>query len=108
MVSLFDHPMTQAAGVSYRKSANHVTRTIADETIVVPIRANAADLDSIFVLNESGAAIWAALEAEADLAAIATALVRKFDVEPGAARADAERFLAALRESGLVEETNTP
>jgi hypothetical protein len=85
-----------------------VTRTIADETLVVPIRADAADLDSIFVLNEVGAAIWALLDTETGLDPIAVTLSRRFEVEPAKARADAERFLAMLRESGLVVEVQAP
>lgn len=101
--------MTSASGaVSFRKSENHVTRTIADETIIVPIRAEAADLDSIFVLNEVGAAIWTLLDTETGLDPIAATLSRQFEVEPAKARADAERFLAALRESGLVIEVPGP
>jgi hypothetical protein len=99
---------TAPRAVSFRKSANHVTRTIADETIVVPIRAEVADLDSIFVLNEVGATIWALLDAEAGVDQIAEAVSRRFQVEPSAAREDAERFLAALRESGLVVEEPGP
>jgi hypothetical protein len=85
-----------------------VTRTIADETIVVPIRAEVADLDSIFVLNEVGAAIWALLDSETGVDQIATTVSQQFEVEPSAAREDADRFLATLRESGLVVEVPGP
>jgi hypothetical protein len=100
--------MTAPRAISFRKSENHVTRTIADETIVVPVRAEVADLDSIFVLNEVGATIWALLDAEAGVDEIAEAVSQQFQVEPSAAREDAVRFLAALRESGLVVELPAP
>jgi hypothetical protein len=101
--------MTSAhRGLSFRKSVNHVTRTIANETIVVPIRAEVADLDSIFVLNEVGAAIWALLDAETGVEEIAAAVSRQFEVEPPAAREDIARFLAALQESGLVARVPGP
>jgi hypothetical protein len=97
-----------APAIRYRKSANHVTRTIADETLVVPIRADAAELDSIFVMNEVGAAIWALLDTETGVDQIAGAVSQRFQVEPSAAREDAARFLAALHESGLVVELPAP
>jgi hypothetical protein len=39
-----------------RRSSNVVSRVVADEAIVVPIRRGAADLDSIYTFNESGTA----------------------------------------------------
>ena len=35
-----------------------VTRSIAGETIIVPICGRLGDLDSIFTLNEVGSHIW--------------------------------------------------
>ena len=88
----------------YRKVGDHVTRTIAGETIVVPIRARAAELDSIFVFNEIGAAIWTLLDSGRSAEEIARALADEYDVAPEAARADLVRFLRTLTESGLLEE----
>ncbi|MGZ6248231.1 MAG: PqqD family protein, partial [Syntrophales bacterium] len=41
-----------------KKSQNTVFRKIGDEYILVPIAASVADVESIFNLNETGAAIW--------------------------------------------------
>jgi hypothetical protein len=41
-----------------KKSENTVFRKIGDEYILVPIAASVADVESIFNLNETGAAIW--------------------------------------------------
>jgi len=47
------------SGASFRRRENYATRQVAEETVVVPIRARAADLDSVYTLNAVGAAIWA-------------------------------------------------
>ena len=43
-----------------RRQARHgefVTREVAGETLVVPLRAGVGDLDSIYTVNDVGAAI---------------------------------------------------
>lgn len=80
-----------------------MTRKIAGETIVVPIRARAAELDSVYVLNEVGAAIWNQLDAGHSPAAITAAIAEEFDVSPETARRDVEQFLEKLLEAGVVE-----
>ena len=47
---------------TYIKSGEFVTRAIAGETIVVPIKAGVGDLDSIYTLNEVGATIWGLID----------------------------------------------
>ena len=44
----------EVASGRVRRSANVVSRVVADEAIVVPIRRGAADLDSIYTFNEAG------------------------------------------------------
>ena len=42
----------------YQKDQAVVSRKIADEVILVPIRKNVGDLESIYNLDEVGARIW--------------------------------------------------
>jgi hypothetical protein len=84
-------------------SGRYVTRRIAGETIVVPIRAEAAELDSVYVFNEVGARIWELLEGGHDDDAVVAALCREFEVDPERSRQDLEGFVRVLREVGLVE-----
>ena len=86
-----------------RPASNYVTRTIAGETILVPIRAEAAQLDSVYVFNEVGARIWSLIEEGKDQEAIVAALAAEFDVELDRARADLRAFVGLLKEAGLVE-----
>jgi len=88
--------------LTYRRSGNYVMRRIAGETIVVPIRARAAELDSVYVLNDVGGAVWGLLETDRSAADLAQAITEEFDVTGPAAAADIERFLDLLAGAGLI------
>jgi hypothetical protein len=85
-----------------RKVGEYVTRRIGDETLVVPIRAKAAELDHIYVLNDVAVLIWNQLES-AQPDEIAQAIAADFDVSLDVARRDVDRFLVGLCEAGVVE-----
>ncbi len=80
-----------------------VIRRIADETLLIPIRGQAADLDAIYVLNDTAAFLWSQLETTGDVAALGAALCEAFEVSPEQAAQDVAEFLAALEESGIIE-----
>lgn len=79
-------------------SANVLLREVGDEALLL-------DLDSgrCFMLNTTGRQIWSMLSEGAGPDEIVAALVARFDVDEGQARADVDETLAALRERGLVE-----
>jgi Coenzyme PQQ synthesis protein D (PqqD) len=86
----------------YRKESGLVTRSIAGETIIVPVRRGVGDLDSIYTLNEVGTRIWQLLEAGPATPEIARVLSREFEVDERVAEADVEAFLGSLLSSRLV------
>ncbi len=88
----------------YRRREEMVTREIAGEVILVPVRGKLAQLQRIFVLNPIGAYIWQRLDGESDLAAIHRGLVDAFEVTVGEAEADLLEYLGALEDAGLVAE----
>ncbi len=61
-----------------------------------------------FRLNETGQAIWRALEAGKSGAAVVAELVAAFDVDEATAAGEVERFLAELARAGLLEAQNGP
>ncbi len=61
-----------------------------------------------FRLNETGQAIWRALEAGLPAEAVVAELVRDFAVDGETARAEVERFLAELANRGLLEPRSGP
>ncbi len=88
----------------FRQRPDMVTREIAGEVLLVPVRGKLAQLQRIFVLNPVGAFIWRRLDGERDLAAIHRGLVDYFEVTGGEAEADMFEYLGALEEAGLVAE----
>ena len=98
-----------AGAVIWRRAGRLASRRIAGETILVPIRGDAAQLDSVFTLNPVAATIWNALARPADEESLAARVVAEFEVDAPAARNDVRSFLRALAEEGLVEpEEATP
>ena len=87
----------------YRRAGDYATRTLSGETVVVPIRARAAELDSVYTLNPVGAAIWAELEEPRTAEALAGRVAFDFEVALDVARADVSRFLETLLEEGMIE-----
>jgi len=86
-----------------RRSSNVVSRVVAHEAIVVPIRRGAADLDSIYTFNESGTKLWSLIENGLDAAALASYLQSEYGLTQAEALADAEAFVKDLTQEGLVE-----
>lgn len=89
-------------GVFVKDSAA-VTRQVHDETIVVPVRTGAADLEAIYVLNETGTWIWHHLDGQRDMGDLVEGLVSEFDIPAKRAQRDLSTFLHSLKKEGLVQ-----
>jgi Coenzyme PQQ synthesis protein D (PqqD) len=95
--------LVQAADRNIQPSRNVVSRVVADEAIVVPIRRGAADMDSIYTFNETGTTLWGMIEANRTASELATHLQSEYGLSEEEAAADTERFIADLTEAGLIE-----
>ena len=87
----------------YQKSESIVSRDIAGETILVPIRSNVGDLESIYTLNETAARVWALLDSTKTVAEIRDVIIAEYEVEVGEAEQDVLELLAQLESFGGVE-----
>ncbi len=94
---------TRSAGI--RRSQAVVSRVVADEAIVVPIRRGAADMDSIFTFNETGTRLWAMIEENQDPSTMAAHLRTEYGLSAEQAEADTRQFLAELTDAGLVDKS---
>jgi hypothetical protein len=81
-----------------------VTRKIADETILIPISGNLANMQRIFTVNEIGAAICGLMDGKRTLDEIRRVLLDEFDVEQDRLNADIRDFVERLKEAGLISE----
>lgn len=64
----------------YAPNADFVQRNVAGECLLIPIHRQLADVNSLYVLNETGAAVWRRLDGKRSLREIADDLSREFDV----------------------------
>lgn len=86
----------------YRQSPSVVTREIAGEVLLVPVRGELAQLQRLFSLNGVGAFIWRQLDGKRDLEAIHHDVVERFDVSEDEARRDLVEYVDCLRDASLV------
>jgi hypothetical protein len=80
----------------YKKSESIVSRRIGDEYILVPIRQDVGDLESIYTLNETGALIWELIDGKLKVGEIKESLLEAFEVEPEEAEKDLIEHLQQL------------
>ena len=86
----------------YAKDADLVTRCVAGETIIVPIKNKVGDLDSIYTLNEVGTLIWELIDGKNSANQIAEEICTTYEVSPEDAMKDTVDFLKSLEEAGLI------
>jgi hypothetical protein len=80
----------------YKKSESIVSRRIGDEYILVPIRQDVGDLESIYTLNETGALIWELTDGKTQVSQIKEKIVEEFEVDPEQAEQDLKEHLQQL------------
>ncbi len=91
-------------GSIYHKNKDIVTRKIAGELFVVPVRGKLADMQRIFVLNTVGEYIWQQIDEQKSLEDIRKGVIDRFDVGEESADSDIREFISGLLEEGLIKE----
>jgi hypothetical protein len=90
-------------GEVFVRSQSVVSRVVAGETLIVPVRARVGDLASIYSFNGTGSLIWKLLESPKTVAELASAVAREYEVEPAQAERDVVAFLNEMKGVYLVE-----
>jgi len=86
----------------YKKDPSVVYREIAGEAILVPIRRNVADMQSIYTLDSVGADIWNLIDGERTQGDILDALLDDYDVEADVLSRDLDEFIDNLVSVGAI------
>jgi len=86
----------------YRRSDNFVFRRIEGETILVPIKGNVEDLESIYSLNETAALAWQNLDGARDLKTVAGLITEEYDVPREQAESDLLAFVQEMKTIAAV------
>lgn len=80
-----------------------MTRNIAGETLVVPIKSRVGDLDSIYTLNDVGSRIWQMLDGRMPVQSIVETISAEYDVAADEARQDVLELIGTMEEAGLIK-----
>ena len=80
-----------------------VSRRVAGETLVVPVRGRVGDLASIYSFNQTGSLIWQSLESPKGFAELVSIVEQEYAVEHDQARRDVKQFLQDMLSADLVQ-----
>ena len=80
-----------------------VSRVVAGETLIVPVRGKVGDLASIYSFNETGSLIWRLLDSPRTVAEVVGAVAEEYQVDAAQVRGDVLRFVGEMRGVGLIE-----
>jgi hypothetical protein len=89
-------------GKTFKKTGEIASRSIAGETLLVPIRGKLADMQRIFALNPVGEYIWKRLDGEKPLGNIRNEVLSDFDVDREQAENDIQAFISDLVKEKLI------
>jgi hypothetical protein len=94
----------QACAVEvYLRSNSVVSRRIAGETLIVPVRGKVGDLASIYSFNGSGTLLWESLASPQSFRDLVDIIDCEYAVEHEQAERDVRQFLNDAIGAGLIE-----
>ncbi len=86
----------------FAKKNDLVTRDVAGEKIIVPIKGHVGDLEGVFTLNELGTMIWELINGQTTVSELVEAVRSEYDVGVEEAEKDVVDFLRSLEDAGLI------
>jgi hypothetical protein len=99
---MFSDGNTGALPCPPTKAANLVTRDIVGETVVLPVRRGAVDINSLYVLNATGSCLWKHIDGKRTAEDLVDLLLEEFQIDRVTAEKDVKEFLESLVQSGLT------
>jgi len=87
----------------FTRSRSVVSRVIAGETLIVPVRGKVGDLASIYSFNATGSLIWQLLDTPRTLTDLIDAVEREYEVGQEHAQKDVRQFLSDMLSAGLLD-----
>jgi len=92
----------------YTKSPDYVYREVAGEFILVPIRRRLNEVNSLYVLNETGAALWRRIDGTRSTREIIDDFTQEFEVRPEQIEQDFGTLLEDLLSVQAIELSSRP
>lgn len=94
--------MIQSASILSRSSSAVVRKTGSD-CVLVPVASNIADMNSVFILNETGIFIWEHIDGKRSVDEIIVALTDEYDIDTATARSDTMAFIENIKDYLTVD-----
>jgi hypothetical protein len=88
----------------FLRNSDVISRKIAGELFLVPIKGRIADMENIFALTAVAEYIWDRLDGRKSLNEILNNVVDRFEVEHEQAESDIRGFIVELVGAGLITE----
>lgn len=86
----------------YKLKSGFIIREIGGNTMAVPVGTQTSEIHGMIALSESGALLWKELENGADIPTLVKVLTDNYEIDDATATADAEKFVANLKEQGAL------
>jgi len=86
-----------------KKRDNIVSRKVAGDSLLIPIRGRLADMQRIFAVDSVGEFVWDHIDGRNTLAQILDAVAEEFEVDRATAHEDLLAFIKSLRRTELLE-----
>lgn len=90
------------SNMHFMRNPDFIFRKVIEETILVPVHMDVAEMDGIYTLNEIGAFVWEQLATPLSLQHLQSLVIEEYDVTPEIAASDLKSFLDELLEIGAL------
>lgn len=88
----------------FARNEQVVSRKIVDELILVPMRKDVADMETLYTLNEVGARVYELIDGTRPVREIVNTIVNEFDVTEPQATSDVRAFIEQLLDIESIHE----
>ena len=102
LIATADFQETASSTELYVRTDAVVSRLVAGETLVLPVRGNVGDLACFYSFNGTGTVLWEALEMPKRFKDLCDVIYRKYDVSREQAEQDVALFLDEICSMGLA------
>ena len=86
----------------YKQNPDVIRRIIAEETFLIPVHKNLADMNNIYVLHGTGDFIWDHIDGKKSIEEIVGLITEQFDVSHSRAFGDTKDIIGDMEKSGLI------
>jgi Coenzyme PQQ synthesis protein D (PqqD) len=98
-----EHSASRPGTQLFVRSQSVVSRRVAGETLIVPVRGKVGDLASIYSFNSTGSLIWQLLESPKCFDELVNVVESEYAVERDRAEQDVKQFLHDVLAADLVQ-----